>query len=203
VAWIEVASLFVAVLAVLCGALATRQWGNRRRRVLFTSRVRPLATDELSDDDLYVQVTYRGSQLMDAHQVTVSLKNIGPADVTSAHFDGGEPLVVDLGCTTYSMTNSVQSDAVGARSFRGERSVEWRPALLKRGDTWTIDVIVSGKPWIIPFSPLADTTMVVAGPKVSALDDTAALSYAVVAAGAAVTMAIFYASLFMSSSVAF
>lgn len=152
--WIVIAVTVVIGIATI---LATRAWGNRRRRLLLTWTSTPLLPVGRADGPL--QVTYRDFAVPDPHLVTVTIHNLGPTDVTTSHFDSGSNVVINLQATTfYGVTASSHSDttlsqAVGSQDTR----VEMRPMLLRKGEAWTVEAVVEGDADPVVTSPLIDT----------------------------------------------
>jgi hypothetical protein len=147
--WLTFAALIVAVLGIPITVLATRAYGNRRARLLFNCRAVPLLPE--SDKHGLVKVTYRDFDVDNPHLVTISLANIGPIDIASAAFDQGRGIRVDLKNTTFYGVVSVPpakdrgeivSQAVGTE----DGYILLGPALLRRRQVWTVEVLVSGDP---------------------------------------------------------
>jgi len=58
--WLAVAGIIVAVVAAVAAVLATRYWGNRRRRLLFSLEAAPLLP--AGQDHGPLQITYRDTR---------------------------------------------------------------------------------------------------------------------------------------------
>jgi hypothetical protein len=171
------ATIAVAILAILATVWATRKWGNRRGLLEFSWDAVPLLPGQQVNGLL--QVTFRDIAVSEPHLVTVILRNVGPRDVPSSAFDGGLPLRVTFDQTFYGLTSShggrVSSPAIGTQVPHS--NVEWSPNLLKRQEQWVFSAVVSGSVLAELESPLVDTDVreVVRGERLSA---TASLSLA-------------------------
>ena len=145
------AALIVAVVGIPAAVLATRQYGNRRRKLLFDWSATPLIRRRETED---IAVTYQGEPVKDPHILTLTIANVGPADIGSSHFDGGRPLRIDLlGCylygslkgTTGGPTEHEQGDStlltpmgLAMRGYRGQDGrVELLLTLIPRRSWWT------------------------------------------------------------------
>src|SRR3712207_4896455 len=84
--WLALGALVVALLALPLTIWATRRWGERRSRLLFTYRSVPLLP---RGDRQLLKVTYRDLDVPEPHLVTLRLRNVGPKDIASGHFDQG------------------------------------------------------------------------------------------------------------------
>lgn len=156
--WVAVAALVVAVLTGVGTVLAARQWGNRRRRILFSVESAPLLPP--AERAGLLQVTFRDFPVENPHLVTVRVQNVGPLDIATQHFDAHRNLVVDLNCTMYGVTSSSHPGATVSRGIGSEGVVELTPSLLRRGDAWVVEAVVSGEPTPELDSPLIDTDVV-------------------------------------------
>lgn len=159
----EVLTVIGIVSAVLVGSLAiwgTRRWGTRRRRLLFECNSTSLIPPS-EDTQRLLKVTYRDLEVAEPNLVTVRLRNVGPADIASIHFDAGKPLTIRLNAIMYGLTggayptHNTVSTAVGAR---GEIGVG--PQLLRRNEEWVFEAVVSGEARPELESPLVDTDIV-------------------------------------------
>lgn len=103
--WLAVVAVVVAVVVGMATIAATRRWGNRRRQIVFEADVSPLLSVDVRDGLL--EVTYRNEPVANPKLVSVRVRNVGPADIASAHFDGGRPLTVALNCTVFGPTRSL------------------------------------------------------------------------------------------------
>jgi hypothetical protein len=132
----------VGVVAVIVGAMAAQRWGTRRRRLLFEYTSTPLIPEGQMAS--FLKVTYRDFEVEDPHLVRLSLKNVGPVDVATAHFDAGKPLTVRLHCTMYSVTSTSHAAATESPAVGAEAIVKLRPTLLPRGHEWVVEAVVGG-----------------------------------------------------------
>jgi hypothetical protein len=160
--YLTLAALVVAVMAIPITLWATRRWGERRARLLFTYRTVPLLPE--GDKHGLVKVTYRDFEVPSPHLVTLRLRNVGPRDIPSDRFDLKRPLAVDLHSTMYGIVNTspakdrgdVRTVALGTENGY----VSFMPALLRRNQEWTVEVLVAGEPRPQLTSSLIDTDVV-------------------------------------------
>lgn len=161
--WLAAAALVVAILAIPITVLATRAYGNRRSRLLFNWNAVPLLPER--DEDGLVKVQYRHFDVDRPHLVTISLANIGPTDISSAMFDQGRGIRVDLVNTVFygvvsspppKERGSLTSQAIGSK----DSCIVLGPGLLRRGQVWTVEVLVSGEPQTELTSSLINTDIV-------------------------------------------
>lgn len=150
-------ALAVGVIAVPVSVWAARRWGSRRARTDFTFSVIPL----LPIDDSPLEVTYHDLPVDQPHLVSVSLRNTGPRDIPSSAFDGGQPILVRFDTRFYGLTSRATggartlAPAVGSPADRAVVQIE--PGLLKRGESWSFNAVVSGRATVSLTSPLVDT----------------------------------------------
>ncbi|MGP5610030.1 hypothetical protein ACTXON_03915 [Brachybacterium alimentarium] len=156
--WLGLAALVVAIIAIPATVLATRYWGNRRARLDVEIDAIPLLPEGMRPGLL--EVTYRDIAVSAPHLVTVTFRNSGPRDLASDMFDNGRSIAVRFDQTFYGLTavnGGVQtnSPAVGARA--DEAIVFVRPALLKRGSSWSFSAVTTGPVEVNVDAPLIDT----------------------------------------------
>lgn len=147
--------VIVAVLVGVAAILATRRWGNRRNKLMFTWESVPMLPVESAGGLL--QVTYRDFPIPEPHLVTVRMINVGPNDVATKHFDGGASLRIELNCTMFGLLRSSHPAKTASRSIGSDAVVELRPSLLRKGDEWRVDIVVGNRPDPKVKSSLIDT----------------------------------------------
>jgi hypothetical protein len=155
--WLSLAGLIVAVVGVPTAVLATRRWGTRRARLQFGWDVTPLLLVARLDEHDQIKITYRGRPVDNPHLLTVRLANVGPVDITRAHFDGGENVAVKLNCVMYGLTKTTHPDHTDTTVAGRAGQILLTPLLLKRSEEWIIEAIVSGWPQPELHCPLTDT----------------------------------------------
>ncbi len=148
--------ILVGVAAIVAGIFAARRWGNRRKRVLFDWRSAPLITHNAP----HLKVTFRDIEVSDPHLVILRLRNIGPADVASEHFDASRPVVIRLNCTMYGVTSATHPQATVSTAVGADGVVQMEPHLLRRAEEWIVEAVVAGSPDPILESSLIDTDIV-------------------------------------------
>lgn len=156
--WLVIAAIVVAVLIGVATVAATRRWGNRRRRLLFAVEAVPLLPPGKPDGLL--QVTYRDFPVNDPHLVTARLRNVGPSDIATAHFDGGRPLILRLNCKLYGVTRSSHPQSTTLPAVGAQGDLKFVPQLMRRGEEWAIEAVVEGEPEPVLDSPLIDTDVI-------------------------------------------
>jgi len=151
----------VGVLAIIVGVFAARRWGNRRLRLLFNVTAIPLILGGAQSGLL--KVTFRDIDVDDPHLVTIRLKNVGSADISSERFDAGRPLVVNLNCTMYGVVKTTHPRSTVSTALGADGVVQLTPQLIRRGEDRVVQAVVSGPPAPALDSPLVDTD-IVSGP---------------------------------------
>lgn len=109
---------------------------------------------QLSGDDFQVKV--RGNVAQDPHLVTVRLENNGHKDIRSEDFDQKKPLILKLGASILAVLSSPDGSD---RAFNVEEQtseIKVCPALIRRGQSMTINVLTEGEPTLSCDESLAD-----------------------------------------------
>lgn len=155
--WLAVAAIGVAVIAIPATMWATRRWGNERQRLVFGFESIPLLERWPRNTRNQVRIIFADHEIHDPHLLMISLHNIGPADISSDHFDRGRNIYINLtNCEVFLLMSSTHPD--DTLIFPGDRGqVGLHPILLKRKDSWRVEVIVAGSPIPVPEFPLIDT----------------------------------------------
>jgi hypothetical protein len=156
--WLGWIALVVAILSVPITIWGTRQWGNRRARVEVSANATPLLPGDTREGLL--EVTFRDIPVRDPHLVSVSVRNIGPRDLSTQTFDSGRPITVRFDNTFYGLTQvgggvRVLAPAIGTAGKVAVVSLE--PGLLKRGQAWSFSAITTGPVQVTVEAPLIDT----------------------------------------------
>ncbi|MDR7172220.1 hypothetical protein J2W56_005981 [Nocardia kruczakiae] len=157
-AWLGIAALAVAIMAIPVTVLATRQWGSRRARLEVVVDATPLLPGQARPGLL--EVTYRDITVSEPHLVSVTFRNLGPRDLASEMFDSGRPITVKFDQVFYGLTAvhggiKTSSPAIGASSDDAVVYVE--PGLLKRGESWAFSAVTTGPVQVTIDAPLVDT----------------------------------------------
>lgn len=156
--WLGWTALLVAIVSVPVTVWGTRQWGNRRARLEVSVNATPLLPGDTRQGLL--EVTFRDIPVRDPQLVSVSLRNIGPRDLSTQTFDSGRPVAVRFDNTFYGLTQvdggvEVQAPSIGTS---GEAAVvSLKPGLLKRGQAWSFSAITTGPVQVTVDAPLIDT----------------------------------------------
>lgn len=156
--WLGLAALVVAILAIPATILATRHWGNRRARLDVEIDAIPLLPEGVGPGLL--EVTYRDIPVSAPHLVTVMLRNSGPRDLASGMFDNGRSITLKFDQTFYGLTavnGGVQTISPGIGARADEAVVRVKPALLKRGSSWSFSAVTTGPVEVDVDAPLIDT----------------------------------------------
>lgn len=130
---------------------------------MFEWSASPLIPQVQGVSSSHLAVTYRDVEVSEPHLLTLSLVNVGPADVASSHFDGGRDLTIRLGCTMYGLLHppaSPETLTTVTTAMGSEGAIYLQPGLLRRGGEWMVDVVVGGIPSPELDSPLIDTDVV-------------------------------------------
>lgn len=143
------------------------KYGNRRRKLLFTwDAVQLMPNHEAAGGEL--EVSYEGQRLKDPYILKITLKNMGPTDITTAHFDNARPLQIKF---PDGYVATIDGDMGAAEAVElGSDYLGVHPVLLKRGEPIFLDVLVDGP--TIPYvnSSIIDTDVVTADAKDVALN---------------------------------
>ena len=142
----------VALVMGIAAIWAARTWGPRRGKLLLTWEAAPLlrqpevgtAGAAWSGD---LEVAFKGIPVLDPHLVKLRLVNVGPSDISTARFDNGRPLRVELdGSRFFGIVNSSLAAATQVPAIGGDGYAALAPTLLKKGASWEVAVIASGMP---------------------------------------------------------
>ncbi|MBM0231907.1 hypothetical protein JNW91_08580 [Micromonospora sp. STR1_7] len=153
-------AIAVAVVAIAAGALAAQRWGTRRGRITLMATASSLIPEGYIRESTknLLKVTWRDIDVEDPHMVLIGIFNTGPRDISSAHFDGGKPLLVRLNCKMFGVTAlSDHSVPMVSGAIGDEAVIQLGPHLLRKGEVWAVNVIVGGRPRPELVSPLIDT----------------------------------------------
>ena len=154
--WLWVSGI---IIAAFISWIITRQYGNRRRKLLFTwDSVQLLPHDGPAKGAL--EVSYEGIRVDDPFLIKIVIKNLGPTDIATAHFDGGSSLRVEF---PEGYVAALDSDLGAATMLElGSGYVAIPPQLLKRNAIITLDVLVDGPSEPVLVSDIIDTDVVTA-----------------------------------------
>jgi hypothetical protein len=97
-----------------------------------------------------------GGPLHDPHVVSFEVASRSRRDIRSADFDQQRPLVFDLG-TNIVTTRKI--DANGIVGKVGDHTITIGPALIRRRQKLTVDLLTDGVPAVTIDSPIADVTI--------------------------------------------
>lgn len=157
-AWLGIAGLVVAIIAIPVAVWAAREWGSRRARVDLEIVSTPLLPGDARSGLL--EMTFRDFPVPEPHLVSVTFRNSGPRDLASGMFDDGRPITVKFDQTFYGLTAAnggvdTLSPAIGAR---GDDAILYvRPGLLKRSASWSFSAVTTGPVEVTVDAPLIDT----------------------------------------------
>ncbi|MFJ5992630.1 hypothetical protein [Lentzea sp. NPDC092896] len=160
-------SSIAAVIAIIVTIIVTRRWGTRRAKLLFQYKFTSLLPVE--NDRYNLKVVYKEQSIDNPHLVTLRLANVGPKDVSSGNFDAGQSIRIDFECPIYGSLgwnghkNIFKVYGVGSVSAHLRDTVscvEIAPTLLKVGETWEVELLVSGDRDPNAEFPLIDTDII-------------------------------------------
>ncbi|MFF2842517.1 hypothetical protein [Paenarthrobacter sp. NPDC057981] len=146
---------------IVIGAIITWffswKYGNRRRKLLFTWEAVQLMPDNgVANGGL--EVSYEGTPVQDPYLVKVTIKNLGPSDISTRHFDSGQMLKVMFPA---GYVSTMDTDVAATPTIRlGPDFLGIPPLLLKRGAAINLDVLVDGPTTPNLDSPIVDTDIV-------------------------------------------
>jgi hypothetical protein len=156
--WFGLGGVIIAAVAIPVTIFSTRRWGTRPARIRFSWETTPLLpAAQLGGGQDAVKVTYCEIPVSDPHLFTLRLVNIGPTDITRAHFDGGDNLLVQLNSVMYGVIKTTHPAQTISPAIGAGGSLELAPVLLKRGEAWIVEAILSGEPRPVLHSPLSNT----------------------------------------------
>ncbi|MET4059413.1 hypothetical protein ABIB35_000944 [Arthrobacter sp. UYP6] len=149
--------LISIVLAVLISWFFGWKYGNRKRRLLFIwDAVQLMAETTRAKGAL--EVAYEGTPVRDPYMLQITVKNIGPVDITSSDFDDSRALDIILPRGYLTVVDITQA-GVSARVSESPDRISIEPVLLRRGTLISFDVLVDGKPDVQLNSPLINTEL--------------------------------------------
>ncbi len=156
VGWVVTAVL--ATAAIIATVIVTRRFGTRRAALTWFSESTPLISRVAEGSQL--EVMYRDIPVLDPVLITVVFVNSGPRDITSDMFDAGRPISVGIAAQFYGVTKieggaKIDVPAVGTEPTSA--TIRVNPLLLKRRQSWSFSVVVSGVPAVTLDTPLIDT----------------------------------------------
>lgn len=151
------AGVFATLLAAVIGALLTQR--KPRRLLVYTARARKLLAGQsaalLSPD---LQLAYHGSPLATPYLVSLSVLTKSRIDIRREDFDGGRPLIFDLGTPIAGVLASSVPGIPGRTDdwFRvSGSSILMGPALIRKGQSISLDVLTDSPPKVTYQSDLA------------------------------------------------
>lgn len=151
------AGVLATLLASVIGALLTQR--KPRRLLVYTARARKLLAGQsaalLSPD---LQLAYHGSPLATPYLVSLSVLAKSRIDIRREDFDGGRPLIFDLGTPIVGVLASSVPGIPGRAGnwFRvSGSSVLVGPTLIRKGQSISLDVLTDSPPKVTYQSDLA------------------------------------------------
>lgn len=157
--WTALGSIFAFGLLSFAAWAAWSSYIAGRRPVLTyalnVQSLLPLAPEGVLD------ITYRGAAVESPSLVQVRIVNQGRRDIPSTAFDGGKPLVLDLGVPIVAVL-SHNSHLLGAHTAAGGNThIEIGPLLIPRGHSLSLALLVSGTQLDVTWNnPLIDVDTV-------------------------------------------
>lgn len=146
--------IVIALLALCVGVLQLVRAGPERRRgVAYWASQRRLLSRRAGAATLKVVVN--GEEVKDPRSVTVHFVSYGRLDVPSSAYDGGKPVVIDLGVP---VVQQLDSSGIAAEDFNVDGStITIAPHLIKAGAQYQWEVVCDGPPEVTIDPPLIDT----------------------------------------------
>ncbi len=145
---IAIVGVAIGILGIIAAVWAARKWGSRRGRLAIeieSSPLIPAPSEGALRPDL-LKVTYLDIEVDDPHLVTIRLANVGSADIASVDFDGGRPIVVNLGSKMYGPTASTYPGRLTTPAIGDEGWIQFQPTLLPKNGEWRVEAVVGGVP---------------------------------------------------------
>lgn len=146
--------ILIALLALGVGLLQLAWTGPQRRRgVAYWASQRRLLSRRVGAATLKVVVN--GEEVEDPRSVTVHFVSYGQLDVPSSAYDGGRPVVIDLGVP---VVQQLDSSGIAAKDFVVDGSaITMTPHLIKAGAQYQWELVCDGPPHVTIDPPLIDT----------------------------------------------
>ncbi|MFE9235250.1 hypothetical protein [Cellulosimicrobium funkei] len=149
--------LLVAVVGIPTTVWVTRRYaGGRRTKVIASwTSVRMVRRANLEG----LEVRLRGAVLQDPHLITVTLRNLGPSDVATANFHGGNPLEIKLrGARAVDLVGSTNATVPCTLDSDGERLL-LGPAHIPTKGGRSVVLLAEGQPRTLSFGDLVDVDL--------------------------------------------
>jgi hypothetical protein len=89
--------------------------------------------------------------------LSVKLRNTGPTDIASDHFNDRTPFRIDIHASVYGLTEVSHPTVTEVDVSTESTAVSLKPMLLRRGAEWAFEAIVQGDPAPEHSSSLIDT----------------------------------------------
>ncbi len=156
--------MFFAAVAAVAGVIALIAVpyavigyfkANPRRQLLYSVTSRPLIAKA---DVPQLKVTVGDETINDPHFVEFRLSSTSRADITSAHFDAGKPIEIELDAHGVLVSSSENGIEVASWEMDGWASViaTVDPQLIRRGAFLAIDFVSEGDAKIVVRESLID-----------------------------------------------
>lgn len=164
--------LFWTIIAAIVGALALigvvvaiiayrRQFP--KRAVEYSVEVRPLVERSLPEGT--IEVRANGTAMADPHFVGFNVWSNSRADIPSASFDAGRPIVFEVTALSTVVVQITTHDLdLELETSDGNSSIRLPAQLIRAASRAEITLVCDGKPEITPQSPLIDIPVAVNDP---------------------------------------
>ncbi|MBF4514119.1 hypothetical protein ITJ66_16660 [Plantibacter sp. VKM Ac-2885] len=142
------AELVVAVLGIIIATALTiyvYRRTNPKRVIRYRVEITPLLGQNPVSSQL--TVTLGPQAVANPHIVAITVWSSGRADISSQSFDGGVPMVFELGALIIEV-NPASTPQDPPIVVRAQTQLELRPSLLRKGFQSHLQVVVDGAPTI-------------------------------------------------------
>lgn len=160
--WHTAVMEIVIAIASLAAAIFLPLYIHRKthpiRQLRYTLRAEKMVVGGAAMANL-VTVEVDGVPLRDPHLVTIDIWSTGRADISSAAFDAGRPIIIEFGTP---VLNAAYPQAEGVdpvlfvRNPSDKNQLLLPPTLLSRDMTSSVDVLIEGVPSFRLTNPLID-----------------------------------------------
>ena len=168
-----IAAVVVAVVLGIAAVWATFRSANPRRRLyIYLDKALPVVSTHEALQDA-IQVRHLGRTLLQPYLVTLTVISRGRRDIPSSSFDGGKPIVANLGVPIIRLLEekSLKSKVASLppkSSVDGTR-IRIGPSMLSRQHVLTYTALVEGEPNLTTEVALLDVDVLEERPSLSSI----------------------------------
>jgi hypothetical protein len=142
------AGFFAVVASILVGVIIWRL-GLLRRVITYSAEVTPLLARRLPQSaSAKLSVFYDNQEITQPHLAILRVICKGRGDISSADFDRGRPLVIDIGARIITTVNVAEDQSrIDVRNLAADGSkLRVGPCVIRPGPVFKMDLITDGPP---------------------------------------------------------